>query len=300
MPLSTYPLKEFLARCQTRVNEKLVFWLNQPSLSSRLSSAMHYATMQGGKRFRPVLVYATCHALGTDLSNADNAASAVELLHSYSLVHDDLPAMDDDELRRGQPTCHIAFDEATAILAGDALQSLAFEVLAAETPNKLSAEIRLDMIATLAKASGTIGMAAGQALDLAAEGQSIELDALETIHRHKTGMLIRACVRMGAFAAGCTNVSLLAKLDEYADHMGHAFQVHDDILDVVGDTALLGKKQGADVVLDKMTYPKFLGIEASETKALELHQAALHAIESLGPEAEVLRALSEYVITRSH
>ncbi|HET8705172.1 MAG TPA: farnesyl diphosphate synthase [Pseudomonadales bacterium] len=297
---STFPLAEFISRCQQRVNESLNQWLSQPSLSPKLSSAMHYATMQGGKRFRPVLVYATCQALGADLSRADNAASAVELLHSYSLVHDDLPAMDDDELRRGQPTCHIAFDEATAILAGDALQSLAFEVLAADTPYGLSATIRLDMIATLAKASGTIGMAAGQALDLEAEGQSIGLESLETIHRHKTGTLIRACVRMGALAAGCTDAVLLAKLDAYADHMGHAFQVHDDILDVIGDTTLLGKKQGADEALDKMTYPKLLGLEASKAKAQELHDLAMQAIAQLGPEADVLRALSEYVITRSH
>lgn len=298
--LSTFPLADFIARSQNRVNDCLNQWLSQPSLSPTLSSAMHYATMQGGKRFRPVLVYATCQALGAPLDAADNAASAVELLHSYSLVHDDLPAMDDDELRRGQPTCHIAFDEATAILAGDALQSLAFEVLAADTPHELPAAIRLDMIATLAKASGTVGMAAGQALDLAAEGQSIGLEALETIHRHKTGTLIRACVRMGALAAGCTDANRLAQLDEYADHMGHAFQVHDDILDVIGDTALLGKKQGADEALDKMTYPKLLGLEASKAKAQELHDAAMQAIQHLGPEADVLRALSEYVITRSH
>jgi len=297
---STFSLAEFITRCQSRVNQNLNLWLSQPSLSPSLSRAMHYATMQGGKRFRPVLVYATCQALGAGLDAADNAASAVELLHSYSLVHDDLPAMDDDDLRRGQPTCHIAFNEATAILAGDALQSLAFEVLAAETANGLSSAIRLDMIATLAKASGTIGMAAGQALDLEAEGQSISLDELETIHRHKTGTLIRACVRMGALAAGCTDAALLARLDEYADHMGHAFQVHDDILDVIGDTALLGKTQGADAALDKMTYPKLLGLEASQIKAQELHNAALAAIQRLGPEADVLRALSEYVITRSH
>jgi farnesyl diphosphate synthase len=212
-------LKQYLHTCRERVDTVIDQFLPPNSLASQLQEGMRYATLNGGKRIRPVLVYATAEALGADPLRANHAACAVELVHSYSLVHDDLPAMDDDDLRRGKPTCHIAFDEATAILVGDALQSLAYEVLATDsgdTALRLEPTCRLDMITTLAEASGTMGMAAGQAIDLASEGRSINLEQLETLHSMKTGKLIRACVRLGALSAGCTDPNLLLQLDDFA------------------------------------------------------------------------------------
>ncbi|MBL4865830.1 MAG: (2E,6E)-farnesyl diphosphate synthase [Pseudomonadales bacterium] len=296
-------LQQYLQACRKRVDTVIDRFLPSDSLASQLQEGMRYATLNGGKRIRPVLVYATAEALGANPLRANHAACAVELVHSYSLVHDDLPSMDDDDLRRGKPTCHIAFDEATAILVGDALQSLAYEVLAADsadTGHELDTACRLDMITTLAEASGTMGMAAGQAIDLASEGCPINLQQLQTLHSMKTGKLIRACVRLGALSAGCSDPSKLLQLDDFAANIGIAFQVQDDILDVTGDTDIIGKQTGADAALNKATYPSLLGLHGAQDKARELHQKALKALALFDHRAAPLRLLSEYVVTRTY
>jgi len=261
----------------------------------RLEAAMRHGLLVGGKRLRPILVYAAGRALGADDDELDIPAAAIELIHAYSLVHDDLPAMDDDDLRRGQPTVHKAFDEASAILAGDALQTLAFELLASSPSPRLGA-----LVATLAKASGRDGMAAGQALDLAVVGERPDLAMLETMHRHKTGALIRAAVRLGGLVAVAEDDSRLGALDTYAAAMGLAFQVHDDVLDVTGDTDTLGKTSGADAARDKPTYPALLGLDGARAKAGALIDEALDAIAPLGEAAAPLAGLARYMIERDH
>lgn len=265
------------------------------SADNHLLQAMRYSVFNGGKRFRPVLAYAACQALNAPVKAADAVAVAVELIHAYSLVHDDLPAMDDDDLRRGQPTCHIQFDEATAILAGDALQTSAFAALL-QHPDSSAVALLLQ---ELTDASGALGMVAGQMIDLSAVGQQVDVTHLERMHRHKTGALIRASVRMGAMAAGA-DAGQLQALTTYADALGLAFQVQDDILDVEGDTGTLGKQAGADAALDKPTYPALLGLEGAKQKARELTETALAAIEDFGAEAHLLRELARYVIQRNH
>lgn len=266
-----------------------------------LAQAMRYGALLGGKRLRPFLVYQTGALFGLTPSVLDAPAAAVECIHAYSLIHDDLPAMDDDDLRRGQPTCHIKFSENTAILAGDALQTLAFSILAeADMPGVASAD-RLSMVSTLATASGANGMCFGQALDLQAEGQQVTLSALERIHRHKTGALIGASVRLGALAAGKPGHQALPHLADYAAAIGLAFQVQDDILDVVGDTQTLGKRQGADQHLGKSTYPALLGLSAARQKARDLYQdslAALECVATLGYDTTTLIALARFIIER--
>jgi geranylgeranyl diphosphate synthase type II len=285
--------------CQTRVDAKLDELFQAPRAElSLIYQAMRYSVINGGKRVRPLLVYAACEALGGSLERADAAACAVELIHAYSLVHDDLPAMDDDDLRRGQPTTHKAFDEASAILAGDGLQSLAFEVLADGQRNPLSAEVRLDMISHLAKAAGPAGMVGGQAIDLGSVGQWLDQGALEIMHRHKTGALIEASVRLGALASGEADHLSLRALQEYAQAVGLAFQVQDDILDVESDTATLGKTQGKDEANHKPTYPALLGLDAAKTYALELRDLALHALRPFGEAAEPLRDLARFIVER--
>lgn len=271
---------------------------NEPP--EKLHEAMRYAVLNGGKRVRASLVYMTGQALGAPDAWLDAPAVAVELIHAYSLVHDDLPAMDDDDLRRGQPTCHIAFDEATALLAGDALQTAAFEILAGASEFQQTSAPVVEMVRTLAHASGAAGMAGGQAIDLAAVGRSISLAELENMHVHKTGALIRAAVRLGALAGAHDDAALLARLDRYAHAIGLAFQIQDDILDVVGDTATLGKQQGADEALNKPTYPALVGLERAQEMAAEQHAAALDALETLGDEADPLRWLSAYIVSRTH
>ncbi len=287
--------------CQQRVDACLDE-LFQPPLESlaRLYQAMRYSVMNGGKRVRPLLVYAGCEALGGDPAQASGAACAVELIHAYSLVHDDLPAMDDDDLRRGQPTTHKAFDEACAILAGDGLQSLAFEVLADARRNPASPGLRLQMLGLLARAAGPAGMVGGQAIDLGAVGQKLDQPALEQMHRHKTGALIEASVLLGALASGQASEAQLAALSRYAGAIGLAFQVQDDILDVESDTATLGKTQGADIARDKPTYPALLGLDQAKTYARELHDQALDALAGFGESAAALRALAGYIIQRRH
>ena len=260
----------------------------------RLHAAMRHAALDGGKRMRPLLVYAAGTAFGAGDAGLDHAAAAVELVHAYSLVHDDLPAMDDDALRRGKPTVHVAFDEATAILAGDALQSLAFQQLA-EAP--LPADARVAMLHELAIAAGARGMCGGQALDIDATGQGLAADALERLHALKTGALLRAAVRLGAIAAGA-DAAARAQLDRYADALGLAFQVRDDLLDVEGDSQVLGKTAGKDQARDKATFPALLGLEASRER-LQVLRAQMHeALDALGPRAVLLRELGRQAIER--
>ncbi|MDX1692313.1 MAG: (2E,6E)-farnesyl diphosphate synthase [Ketobacteraceae bacterium] len=294
-------LTQYIEACQARVNARLDHWLDrQHQLAPRLVEAMRYATFNGGKRIRPVLAFAAAEALGGSAGDAVDAACALEMVHSYSLVHDDLPAMDNDDLRRGQPTCHIAYDEAIAILAGDALQCLAFEVLANSPLPGMTSDVRIRMVQCLSEASGTAGMAGGQALDLAAEGQQLAISDLEKIHRHKTGKLIRASVLMGAMVAPQPPDYQIRQLDDYADAIGLAFQVWDDVLDVIGDTETLGKQQGADLQLNKATYPQLMGLEAARAYAMELDQRARKSLDTFDHKADTLRALSAYIVSRTH
>ena len=260
---------------------------------TRLHEAMRYAVLNGGKRIRAILVLATGEALRADAERLEPPACAVELIHAYSLVHDDLPSMDNDDLRRGVPTCHRAFGEATALLAGDALQTLAFETLA-RTPSHDAGE----MVRELARASGSRGMAGGQAVDLESAGGTLTHEQLERMHLHKTGALIRASVRLGALSAEAREPGVLVRLDEYARCIGLAFQIRDDVLDVESETATLGKKQGADAALDKPTYPSILGLEASKAHARALHERASETLAPFGRDANLLRALSEFIVNR--
>lgn len=263
---------------------------------SELHRAMRYAVLGGGKRLRPQLVYAAGHALGCDDAALDAPACAVELIHAYSLVHDDLPAMDDDALRRGRPTCHIAFGEAMAILAGDALQALAFELLA-QAP--VEAATGMAMQRVLGRACGAEGMAGGQALDLAAVGHTLTLAELEHMHACKTGALIRASVQLGALTAGA-DADTLTALDAYAHAVGLAFQVRDDILDVEGESSVIGKTAGKDAAADKPTFPSILGLEASRARLDALTDEALAAIAGLGTRGDLLAELAHYAARRQH
>ena len=264
-----------------------------------LHRAMRYAVLGGGKRLRPLLVYAAGTTLGAPLDRLDAAAAAVEIIHAYSLVHDDLPAMDDDSLRRGRPTCHVVFGEAMAILAGDALQALAFDVLAHDATLDVDAGTRVAMLRALAIACGSHGMAGGQAFDLAAVGTKLSAAELERMHVHKTGALIRASVRLGALAAGCRDEATLDALERYGHAVGLAFQIRDDLLDIEAGTEQLGKTAGKDVAASKPTYPAILGVDASRSELAALTATALGAVESLGAPARALRDLAHFVMLRS-
>jgi len=295
--------KQQLQSSQQRCEEALNSALKQLNISDEyLADAMAYSLFNGGKRVRPFLVQATAQAMGVDDARVDIAMAAIEMVHSYSLVHDDLPAMDDDDLRRGQPTCHIKFNEATAILAGDALLTGAFEILA-DMPADFSISQRLQLIRLLSQGSGASGMVAGQAIDLASVGKEvgkeIDLAHLERMHGHKTGALIRISVLMGAHC-GEPDDEILKHLTSYANAIGLAFQVQDDILDIESDTATLGKQQGADLALNKPTYPALLGLEGAKEKAKQLHQQALLALEKLSGNTAALAQLADYIITRDH
>jgi len=298
-------LTSLIAASSARVQQALDHWLPAASHKpEQLHQAMRYATLTGGKHIRPLLVYATGQSLGQDVSTLDGPACAVELVHAYSLVHDDLPAMDDDDLRRGQPTCHKAFGEAMAILAGDALQTLAFDILSQDQTMKASAEQRLAMISELARASGSQGMAGGQAIDLLATGTASDmkiqdLPTLEDMHSHKTGALIRCSVRLAALSCNNCDDETRQRLDDYASHIGLAFQIRDDILDIEGDTETLGKPQGSDIAHNKATYPALLGLDGARIKARDMHEQALAAVERLGPAAEPLRQISAYIVQRN-
>jgi geranylgeranyl pyrophosphate synthase len=290
-----------LLDCGTRVERCLEGWLPQPFAEPRrLHEAMRYAVLGGGKRVRPALVYFAGAALGVPAERLDGPAAAVELIHAYSLVHDDLPAMDDDDLRRGRPTCHRAFDEATAILVGDALQVLAFEILATDPRMVPVPSSRLEIIRLLARAAGTAGMAGGQAVDLAAAGREMALEELERMHRLKTGALIHASVLMAAASADALVPGAREALDAYGAAIGLAFQIQDDILDVEGETGVLGKRAHADAARAKPTYPSVAGLGAAKGRLRELHDEAVAALVPLGAAAEALRWLSGWLTERRH
>lgn len=277
-----------VTHCQTRIEHYLQHWLQEAAAPVRLREAMCYAVLGGGKRLRPLLVYATGLCFSAELSCLDPAAASVELIHCYSLVHDDLPAMDDDDLRRGRPTCHKAFDEATAILVGDALETLAFSVLT-NHDQAWSSDVRVAAVRSLAFAAGAAGMVGGQMLDIEAEGRQISVAELEALHRLKTGALIRASVRLGALAAGCLDEKLLAKLDEFAALIGLAFQVQDDLLDVESSTEVLGKRAGADQALQKATYPSLLGIADARQLLQKLYAQASAVLTDLPMDTAALQ-----------
>ncbi len=267
---------------------------------ARLHAAMRYAALGPGKRIRPILVYATGEAVGLAPAALDAPAAAIELIHAYSLIHDDLPAMDDDDLRRGRPTAHRAFDEATAILAGDALQVLAFEILAGDETLPVDPACRLQMIRMLAHASGTAGMAGGQAMDLAAVGQRLARDQIEEMHARKTGALIRAAVLIAAMTAPALPPERRRGLDCYGTTIGLAFQIVDDLLDVLGDPALTGKCTGSDAMRGKPTYPAIAGVAGARERAAVLVGQGIEALQAFGPEARHLREFAGELVARSH
>ncbi|ARR07321.1 geranyltranstransferase [Vibrio campbellii] len=294
-------MQETLTSYQQRNNQQLNQWLEQlPHQEQPLIQAMKYGLLLGGKRVRPFLVYITGQMLGCKPEDLDTPASAIECIHAYSLIHDDLPAMDDDDLRRGQPTCHIKFDEATAILTGDALQTLAFTILAEGELNPNAENQRIKMVQALAQASGAGGMCLGQALDLGAENRRVSLAELEEIHRNKTGALINCAVKLGALAAGEKGLEVLPHLERYSKAIGLAFQVQDDILDIISDTETLGKPQGSDQELNKSTYPSLLGLEGAMEKAHTLLQEALQALEAIPYNTQLLEEFARYVIERKN
>lgn len=294
----SYLLATDLTNQQNRINDFLAHKLAQYSaFDSPLIEAMRYAVLLGGKRVRPFLIYATGRMLGVALEKLDHSAAAMESIHAYSLVHDDLPAMDDDKLRRGKPTCHIAFDEATAILAGDALQSFAFELISTD-PHLTDSE-KVAQIKVLASASGAKGMCLGQSLDLIAENKAVSLEALELIHHNKTGALILASVMMGFnISEYSQNLAIKQPLERYAKAIGLAFQVQDDILDVIGDTDKIGKTVGSDENLNKSTYPKLLGLDGAKQKADALYQTAIDSLDQLPFDTTVLKELADFIVKR--
>ena len=293
-------LDDFLNHSQNRVQQCLNTAISQRRASGVLSQAMAYSAVRGGKRVRAALVYGTARACGVDHASLDPLAAAVEAMHAYSLIHDDLPAMDDDALRRGQPSCHIAFDEATAILAGDALQALAFELLASAQGPHMSAQQCLAMVICLAQAAGAEGMVAGQMLDMAAAHDAVSLAQLERLHSLKTGALIVASIEIGALAQGQVSDEQRLHLRSYGQAIGLAFQVQDDILDIEGETATLGKAQGSDLMNDKSTYPALLGMTAAKQRLLELHQQAQESVAEFGAAAQPLVWLADFIVTRKH
>lgn len=291
-------LEQFSQYACDRVNRYLDTQLSTYIPASGLQDAMRYSLFNGGKRVRPMLTYAVAHLFSEPNELTDASAAAVEAIHAYSLIHDDLPAMDDDDLRRGKPTCHIQFDEATAILAGDALQTFAFELLS--QPHLNRATTQLSLIQTLQQASGRFGMVTGQMIDLANVNREMALPDLELMHRHKTGAIIRAAVKLGAQSVGVSNPEHLLALDAYAAAIGLAFQVQDDIIDITSDTQTLGKTQFADADANKPTYPKLLGLEGAKALAKQLHSEAISQVETFGPNATPLVELANYIINRNH
>ena len=307
-------LKDLLAEYSLEVDNQLELILPQANRPAEtLFAAMRYSVFNGGKRLRPALCFAAadaisgCYAYNANEANKANTvntaniakvAAAVEMVHAYSLIHDDLPAMDDDDLRRGQPTCHIKFDEATAILAGDALQSLAFEQLT--QLSDLPAATVVELVAMLARYGGCSGMVTGQAIDLAATGQALNLDQLKTMHNHKTGALIEAAVLMGAMATGAASQQQLDALKSFAQNIGLAFQIQDDILDVESSTEQLGKQQGSDVANGKSTYTSILGLEQARSQAAELYQHSIASLAIFDERAEPLRQLASFIVKRAY
>ncbi|MFD1382188.1 (2E,6E)-farnesyl diphosphate synthase [Rhodanobacter aciditrophus] len=291
-------LEQFSQYARDRVDQYLDQALDAYPPADHLHQAMRYSLFNGGKRVRPMLTYAVAELFGGANALTDASAAAVESIHAYSLIHDDLPAMDDDNLRRGKPTCHIQFDEATAILAGDALQTFAFELLS--QPELEAPTVQLTLIQTLQNASGRFGMVTGQMIDLSNVDKQIDITALEQMHRHKTGALIRAAVKMGAQSVGVSSESDLNALDAYAAAIGLAFQVQDDIIDITSDTQTLGKNQFSDEDANKPTYPKLLGLEGAQALAKRLHDEAVAQIAPFGDKARPLVELANYIIARNH
>jgi farnesyl diphosphate synthase len=294
-------LPQVLADAQVQVQADLLTVIDQQHWPEVLSQVVRHAVLQGGKRVRPALVYAACAACGHSINAAARrAAVAVELIHCYSLVHDDLPCMDDDALRRGQPTVHVLYGEANALLAGDVLQSLAFDVLSSQwfddQNDNQHASMQLQQIQCLSQAASQ--MLKGQVMDLAAETKQVCEAELEDIHRHKTGALIRAAVRKGALSAGQLPNEQLVNLDQFADALGLAFQVQDDVLDVTATTEMMGKPAGSDVKLQKSTYPSLLGLAAAQQRAVDLHLQALHALSRFDQRADSLRDLANFLLDR--
>jgi geranylgeranyl pyrophosphate synthase len=289
----------FFAAYRELIDNQLKHYIKEYSYSDvGLADAIQYSTLLGGKRIRPILTLATAQCVGTSATFALPYACATELIHAYSLIHDDLPAMDNDQLRRGQPTCHIAFNEATAILAGDALQTMAFELIA--NKSTLSANNTLKIIQTLTKASGARGMVYGQALDFDSVGKQLDLATLEKMHRHKTGILIEASVIIGALTSKTELIeSELSLFKSYGQAIGLAFQVQDDILDIISDTSTLGKTQGADKALNKPTYPALLGLDGAKNKLYGLHDEALSCLSELNRfDTSQLAQISHFIIER--
>ena len=287
-------LTEYQLRVEKELNNSMPDATVEPSL---LHQAMRYSVLGGGKRIRPLLVYAAGECLQVEKKTLDAPAVAIELLHAYSLVHDDLPSMDDDDLRRGKATTHIAFNEATAILTGDALQTLAFEVLSSPLPN-ISLKNQLKLINILSKTAGSVGMVGGQMIDLSSAGKILSEQQLENMHIHKTGALIRASVMMGAICSGRLTKQRQHALEQYAFCIGLAFQVRDDILDIEGDTETLGKQQGADIAANKATYPAILGMVATKQKVVHLYKSSYSALSCFGEEADLLRHIADYIVKR--
>lgn len=292
-------LKELMQLYCSRVEANLNKFLPAPNIRPKeLHEAMRYSVFNGGKRIRPLLVYLAGTALKAREEDLDYPACAVELIHCYSLVHDDMPAMDNDDLRRGKPTCHKQYSESTALLTGDALQTLAFELLTCN--DSLTPDKRLEMVKTLASASGSLGMAGGQAIDLASTGKTLDLEGLKHMHELKTGMLIRASIMLGALCSDKVSRQQLDALDDYARNIGLSFQIKDDILDIESDTETLGKPQGSDINAEKITYPALLGLEGARNMAMECYRHALDSLGTFGTEARPLRELAAFIIERKH
>ncbi|MFQ1011259.1 (2E,6E)-farnesyl diphosphate synthase [Gilliamella apicola] len=281
---------------QERINTFLATYITQFS-STKLQQAMSYSLLAGGKRIRPILVYLTGQMFDCSLAKLDEAAAAIEMIHTYSLIHDDLPAMDNDNLRRGKPTCHIKYGHAEAILAGDALQSLAFSLLSES--QHLNNQVKIDMISELANASGLTGMCLGQSLDLQAEHQSITLEHLQKIHNYKTGVLIKSAVRLGAFASGDISKPYYPLLDSYAQAIGLAFQIQDDILDVIGEQAIMGKPKGSDIIHEKCTYPALLGLQTAIDMTKQLYDQAIDSLNQIPYNSQPLQDLAGFIINRN-
>ncbi len=296
-PALTDWINDYQTQIESALSAYLVMQDENVHTSQRLLDAMRYATLNGGKRLRALLVLATGTALGCQPEQLMAPACAVEFIHAYSLVHDDMPVMDNDDLRRGKPTCHKAYDDATALLVGDALQSLAFEVLC--TSPLLPAQ-QIQMVQALAQASGVMGMAGGQALDLEAVGRTLHVEQLQNMHELKTGALIRASVKLGALAAEDCSSQNIQQLDRYAHAIGLAFQVQDDVLDVIMDTETLGKTQGADIARHKPTYPSLLGLERAQEKARQLIDSAQDALNTLSYDTHILSELAQLIVTRKN
>ena len=290
-----------IASYQLRINQFLEDKLNKLTINDvKLLAAMRYGLLIGGKRMRPYLAYITGETLGAELSDIDGVAAALECIHAYSLLHDDLPAMDNDDLRRGKPTCHKAFDEATAILAGDSLQTLAFDILVNHNFTSEIAAKRITLIQQLVNAAGYQGMCGGQALDLSATGKSIDLPALETLHSLKTGALLQASVLMAAECSIKTTCSDKENLTDFARFIGLAYQVRDDIIDIISSEKELGKPKGSDIAANKSTYPALLGLQGAQEKAQYLYQQALQALETLPYNNQALSDFATFIIRRTH